>query len=799
MKEKYKELIVIVLFSLLSIFIFRNYFLKNSIPFPANLLISYYQPWSSYSWEGYPNGPPNKPIGFDNLRIFYPLRSLTTDQIKNFELPLWNPYNFSGNTQLATYQSAVFHPLGLLFFILPQIDAYSLIIILQPFLSAVFMYFFLKEISLSRKASFFGAVTFAFSGFMVVWWEESFMSVYSALFLPLILFSIEKLFKKINLFHFFILTFSLSFSILSGWFQMSFYVWIFSILWIIFSYFKTSKKENQSLFYIFTAYVLGIFISGVHLIPSFEAYFYSARGTTDAKFIFDNYFAPLHHLITFISPDFFGSPSVHNYFGGKSFYHEKVIFVGIIPLFFALYEFFNFKDKKNMSRFIKISWIITLSLGFSLPTSWLFLYYLKIPLISVILPSRIFFLSAFCISILGAFGLESFFKEINKKRIIFTLSIVSIAMLLVWVLAIYFKYKVYPDPSIYSVVPIKNLIVPSFVYFLFILIIIFYSKFKQFKTVAYLFIVCVALFSSLYFANKYLYFSERKFVYPKVPVIEALKKNGIDRFWGVGNGYFERNFATQFSLFSPEGYDSFYIGRYGELLFAGQNKGKFSKQIPRTDATISGVRSLNEISDNFYRERLISLLGVKYLVADNMSISQDKLGVQSFKKLWEDNIFTIYENEKAFPRAFISGNYLVLKNEQEILDKIFDKNFDLTRSIVLEEKPENFTKTGSVNSKLELISYKPNKIIFKEEANKKSLFYLSDNYYPGWKAYVDGIETKVLRANYSFRSIVIPPGKHTLIFEYKPFSFYLGGLSSIFGLLIFLIIGFKIKSDKLNK
>src|SRR5581483_11789722 len=149
-----KNTLVIIFFILFTVFIFRSYFFKNLVPFPANLLVSFYQPWTSYSWEGYPNGPPNKPQGYDNLRIFYPLRKLTIEQVQKGQLPIWNPYNFAGNTLLATYQSAVFHPLSFLFFLLPQIDAWSLVVIFAPILASCFIYFFFKEISLSKKASF---------------------------------------------------------------------------------------------------------------------------------------------------------------------------------------------------------------------------------------------------------------------------------------------------------------------------------------------------------------------------------------------------------------------------------------------------------------------------------------------------------------------------------------------------------------------------------------------------------------------------------------------------------------------
>jgi len=156
MKEflrKDKILVTLVL-ALLTVFIFRNYFFKNQVPFPSNLLVSFYSPWRFYEWKEYPNGPPNKPIGFDDLRIFHPFRKFTMDQLKIGEWPLWNPYNFSGSVHLASYQTAVFYPLNIFYFVLPQVDTWSLLVILQPVLSGLFMYLFLKEINLSKKAAF---------------------------------------------------------------------------------------------------------------------------------------------------------------------------------------------------------------------------------------------------------------------------------------------------------------------------------------------------------------------------------------------------------------------------------------------------------------------------------------------------------------------------------------------------------------------------------------------------------------------------------------------------------------------
>lgn len=120
MTVRKQTLFVIVLFALLTITVFRSYFFQNEIPFPANLLVSYYEPWKSYLHPDYPNGAPNKPMGYDNLRIYYPLRSLTTELIKKGEFPLWNPYSFAGTFLHATFQTAIFHPLSFLFFPCPR-------------------------------------------------------------------------------------------------------------------------------------------------------------------------------------------------------------------------------------------------------------------------------------------------------------------------------------------------------------------------------------------------------------------------------------------------------------------------------------------------------------------------------------------------------------------------------------------------------------------------------------------------------------------------------------------------------
>ena len=63
----------------------------------------------------------------------------------------------------------------------------------------------------------------------------------------------------------------------------------------------------------------------------------------------------------------------------------------------------------------------------------------------------------------------------------------------------------------------------------------------------------------------------------------------------------------------------------------------------------------------------------------------------------------------------------------------------------------------------------------------QAILVTSEPFYPGWKAYVDGVPVKVYRANYAFRAVVVPKGKHVVSFTYEPDSFKMGLTLAILG------------------
>lgn len=77
-------------------------------------------------------------------------------------------------------------------------------------------------------------------------------------------------------------------------------------------------------------------------------------------------------------------------------------------------------------------------------------------------------------------------------------------------------------------------------------------------------------------------------------------------------------------------------------------------------------------------------------------------------------------------------------------------------------------------TKCQLEQQGPNQVTTRFKATSPGFLVLTDVFYPGWNAYLDGVETPIMHANYAFRAVRVPQGNHTVTFRYDPVSFKLG-------------------------
>jgi hypothetical protein len=105
-----------------------------------------------------------------------------------------------------------------------------------------------------------------------------------------------------------------------------------------------------------------------------------------------------------------------------------------------------------------------------------------------------------------------------------------------------------------------------------------------------------------------------------------------------------------------------------------------------------------------------------------------------------------------------------------------------------ESKKLSSTKfTGEGN--IELTDYKPNKLTYKSSSESSQLAIFSEIYYPdGWKAFIDGKEVEILKANYLLRALEIPSGKHSIEFVFDLPKYHQSNTLARFGVLAILLL-----------
>ncbi|HSE21920.1 MAG TPA: YfhO family protein [Pyrinomonadaceae bacterium] len=153
----------------------------------------------------------------------------------------------------------------------------------------------------------------------------------------------------------------------------------------------------------------------------------------------------------------------------------------------------------------------------------------------------------------------------------------------------------------------------------------------------------------------------------------------------------------------------------------------------------------------------------------------------------------IYENARALPRAWLTTRTTSLTSAQTLetirSDRLPDgSSWDPARTVLVE--PEVDVSVSATNGNAQVTLYEPNQIKVNTETNGDAILVLSENHYPGWRAYVDGNKVEVLRVNYNLRGVLVPAGKHDVKFVYFPKSVLLGFLvTGVVAVLLALWLG----------
>jgi hypothetical protein len=147
----------------------------------------------------------------------------------------------------------------------------------------------------------------------------------------------------------------------------------------------------------------------------------------------------------------------------------------------------------------------------------------------------------------------------------------------------------------------------------------------------------------------------------------------------------------------------------------------------------------------------------------------------------------LYKVDQPVPRAYIVSKSTVEKDPARTLQRLADKGFDPMAEVILDQeipvRPTRFSE-----AKTNILSYRNTFVTIETETNNDGILVFLDSHYPGWKAYVDGRETSIVKANHFYRAVQVSKGRHFVEFKYEPLSFKIGLIISSVTLFSIIVI-----------
>lgn len=168
--------------------------------------------------------------------------------------------------------------------------------------------------------------------------------------------------------------------------------------------------------------------------------------------------------------------------------------------------------------------------------------------------------------------------------------------------------------------------------------------------------------------------------------------------------------------------------------------------------------------------------------------------------VYQFHAIRVTENTNVFPRAFLVNMFSTVDYDKAQDFLLNNTDFDLRHNVVLERKlPSdeiNSLKSSVLDDKstASITSYSANDVKISVQSKGSAFLLLTDTYYPGWKAYVDGKESVIYRADGLVRAVFVPAGNHIVEFYYMPNSFVVGAIISV--VTAISLVGFYIYSRR---
>jgi hypothetical protein len=211
-------------------------------------------------------------------------------------------------------------------------------------------------------------------------------------------------------------------------------------------------------------------------------------------------------------------------------------------------------------------------------------------------------------------------------------------------------------------------------------------------------------------------------------------------------------------------------------------------QIPAAHAMTASMLTATSELGGWWDDRLVRMYGMNYAVsrAPTRGSQQERFTGKSGIKIWH--------MADTFPRAWTVHQTVVAPNDSAGRDMVRSPDLDLRKTAVMAKTQPSLAQCGG-EDRVTGFYENPSQVWVNVEMACQGLLIVSDNWYPGWRAEVDGRAAEIWKVNTVIRGVVVNAGKHTVAMRYRPLSVYFGFAFTLVGLTAAIVLHRRRETD----
>jgi Bacterial membrane protein YfhO len=731
-------------------------FLTAGIVLPAELLHPIY-PWGAY-FRLHANH--NRELT-DVILQFHPWFLEWSGRLLSGELPLWCPEIGLGLPASARAISAPFFPLtGLA--LLGSRAGWNLLLLLRLVLAGTTSFFWLREVGRSREASLLGSIAFAYSLPFVTWLPWPHANVQALL--PLLLLAAHRLALRGGPRPVALFASTLALMHLGGHPESVFLGTSAAVLVFLFAARSSIHRKVTGLV---AAGILGTLAASVQLIPFLE-YLGRSRVVHDAAR--EAVSLPRSRLLTWVVPDFFGREmngslwvSGHGFLDFGAFAGVSVLSLGLAGLVLA---------RRRIPHGLVVAGALSVGLAYGLPV---IRGLSKLPLLDVTMTHRSLPIAAAAVATLGAFGWDRLRALARRRRARLPLATLLFpgAVAAVAVLAVVVAWAAVPGARPHlGETAVHGALVAALLAPLPWLCLAVHGRLRILGA-------AVVVTADLWAASfGWLGSVPRELVWMKTGVTDFLSTRREEgRVLPLG-WTMPPNTNLPYGVRSVLGYDAVDLDDQAAFLrelggYVGH--GLYSTVFPER---LSNVRVAELSSLRFYLEDPLQPR------KDTPEFST-RTGF-ALRVVYDAPDGRIYELPSARPTAWFTGLVVPDPGFRRFAALLKRKDAAVVERAFLDMAAA--PPGGGAAGTARVTSRRANRLEVEGDATGPGVLVVSEGWYPGWTAKVNGHEALLLRANGVLRAVAVPGGRSHVVLTYRPMSYVIGAALSVLGLVVIVLL-----------